>query len=368
MGHWLASFLDPLVRKQAVGVDGRLSSLEPVTSGVPQGTVLGPCLFLIHLMGLSSNLSSETVATSFADDTRLARGIHHEQDSVALQEDLDKVYSWAKEIGMVFNSGKFELLRFWLDRDTAPDILHLGPDGGPIEEKESLRDHGVLVSTQLTFSEQIDKVIGSATKMAGWVLRTFRRRGKSIMLTLFRSLVQPRLDYCSQLWSPRDQASINRLETVQRHFLSNIKDAGLVGMSYWERLSYLKVYSQERRRKRYQICFLWKLSQGMIDGYQLRWQWSDRRGRLVIPNRVPPSAPAKVKQARERSLGVHGARLFNILPVNLRNENSGDFALFKNHLDIFLSMVPDQPTTPGLCRAAATNSLLDQVPLIHMDQ
>ena len=83
----------------------------------------------------------------------------------------------------------------------------------------------------------------------------------------------------------------------------------------------------------------------------------------MIPNRIPPSAPAKVKQARERSLGVHGARLFNILPVNLRNENSGDFALFKNNLDIFLVTIPDQPTTPGLVRAAVTNSLVDQVPL-----
>ena len=62
------------------------------------------------------------------------------------------------------------------------------------------------------------------------------------------------------------------------------------------------------------------------------------------------------------SLGVHGARLFNSLPIQQRNENLGDFALFKNHLDIFLSMVPDQPTTPGLLRAAATDSLLDQVP------
>ena len=52
------------------------------------------------------------------------------------QHDLDKVYEWAAEVGMVFNAGKFELLRFWLDRESAPDILYLSPDGGPIEEKE----------------------------------------------------------------------------------------------------------------------------------------------------------------------------------------------------------------------------------------
>jgi ribonuclease P/MRP protein subunit RPP40 len=131
---------------------GRLSNLTSVVSGVPQGTVLGPCLFLIHLMGISTNLSSDTAVSSFADDTRLQRWITSEDDCVALQQDLDKVYSWAEEIGMVFNAGKFELLRFWLDRESAPDILYMAPDGGPIEEKECHRDLEVRVSTDLTFS------------------------------------------------------------------------------------------------------------------------------------------------------------------------------------------------------------------------
>ena len=93
MGHWLAAFLN-LVRKQAVGVEGRLSSLTPVVSGVPQGTVLGPCLFPIHLIDISSSISKETTASSFADDTRIQRGIVNEEDCEMLQEDLDKVYSW----------------------------------------------------------------------------------------------------------------------------------------------------------------------------------------------------------------------------------------------------------------------------------
>ena len=86
-----------------------------------------------------------------------------------------------------------------------------------------------------------------------------------------------------------------------------------------------------------------------------------------MPNHIPSSAPSMVKKARERSLGVHGARLFNLLPKSLRNENSGDFMLFKNNLDIFLATVPDQPTTSGLARAAVSNSLLEQVPLVVRD-
>ena len=120
-----------------MGVEGRLSPLVPVISRVPQGTdsVLGPCLFLVHHMGISSNISPETSASSFADDTRLQRGISDEKDCELLQEDLDKVYTWAEDIGMMFNAGKFELLRFWLDCESAPDILYLAPDGDPLKRK-----------------------------------------------------------------------------------------------------------------------------------------------------------------------------------------------------------------------------------------
>ena len=86
---------------------------------------------------------------------------------------------------------------------------------------------------------------------------------------------------------------------------------------------------------------------------------------MAVPANIARNAPSRVKVARERSLGVHGVHLFNLMPKPLKNENSGDFPLFKNHLDIFLSRIPDQPTTIGLTRAAATNSLLDQVPMVQ---
>ena len=78
--------------------------MTPVKSGVPQGTVLGPCLFLVHLMGISGSLSSETAVSSFADDTRLLRGIKSQDDCELLQSDLDQLYAWADEVGMVFKA------------------------------------------------------------------------------------------------------------------------------------------------------------------------------------------------------------------------------------------------------------------------
>ena len=192
-------------------------------------------------MDIATNLSSGTTASSFADDTRIQHGIDQQLDCEVLQQDLNTVYSWAEQTGMKFNAGKFELLRFWSNRDSAPDYQYLGPDKEPIREKGSLKDLGVRISSDLTFTDQIDLAVASGSRMAGWALRTFRGRGRCLMLTILRSLIQPHLDYCSQLWSPRDQWSIKRLEAVQKNFLSQIRDRELSSKNYWERLSLLRV-------------------------------------------------------------------------------------------------------------------------------
>ena len=159
----------------------------------------------------------------------------------------------------------------------------------------------------------------------------------------------------------------NAIEKVQKDFISQIKDPSLDGKNYWEKLSLLGVTSQERRREKQQICFIWKLSQGLVDGYSVSWTFNERRGRLAVPKPIKNTAPAKVRNARESSLAVHGVKLFNLLPASLRNEDSGDVALFMNHLDIYLSEVPDQPTVTGMGRAAKSNSLVDQIPLWSID-
>ena len=109
VGCGLASFLDPKPRLQAVAVDGRVSVLEPVLSGITQGTVLGPILFDIR--NISKNLSVGTSASSFADDNRVQRGVILPDDCSTLQPDLNLIYSWAEQVNMQFNSDKFECLR-----------------------------------------------------------------------------------------------------------------------------------------------------------------------------------------------------------------------------------------------------------------
>ena len=366
VGCWIASFLDSTMRKQAVAVDGRVSPLSPVISGVPQGTVLGPVLFLIPIRNIAKELSDGTTATSFADDTRVKRGILSTSDCEDLQNDLQLIYEWAEQVNMKFNSDKFECIRYWPDSAAAPDHHYLAPDKQQIQVRSDLRDLGVQLSSNLSFSIHIENTVTAASKLVGWALRTFVGRGRGVMLTVFKSLIQPKLDYCSQLWSPADQLSINKLESIQRKVVNSIRDPKLKSLNYWEKLQELQLYSQERRRERYMIVFLWKISQGLVSGYDLHFSTvGTRRGRFITPKPLVKSAPTRVRNARERSLAVKGAQIFNLLPESLRGLNSQHVDLFKNHLDVFLSSIPDQPTVTGLSRGAETNSLKHQLPLFY---
>ena len=128
VGCWIAAFLDSSSRQQAVVVDGQISELCPVISGVPQGTVLGPILFLVHIAGISDSLTAGTEASSFADDTRVMRGIASAVDCEALQSDLKQVYRWAELVNMHFNADKFECLQFWAKQGDAPEYNYHSPD------------------------------------------------------------------------------------------------------------------------------------------------------------------------------------------------------------------------------------------------
>ena len=257
-------------------------------------------------------------------------------------------------------------MRYWADPTQAPDYQYLGPDSKPIKVKTDLRDLGVQLSSDLSFSIHIENTVNAASRIAGWGLRTFYSRCRRVMLTILKSLVQPRLDYCSQLWSPSDQGSINKIESIQYNLVNRIRDAKLTNLNYWEKLKELQLFSQEHRRERYQVIFLWKICQGLVSGYNVEFTFEGtRRGTLGVPKNVPKNCPAAVRRARENSLAVKGVKIFNLLPESIRTIRSQHVDYFKNHLDIYLSSIPDQPTISGLGRAAQSNSLLHQIPMFN---
>ena len=229
------------------------------------------------------------------------------------------------------------------------------------------------MSNTATFDKHVTQVISDASRQASWVLRTFATREKTPMLTLFKSLVQCKLDYCSQLWSPTSKGDINRLEMVQRNFLRKI--SGIGRLPYWDQLKSLKLYSQERRRERYMIIYVWRILEGQVPNtsdtergsirlkINNRHGEDDRLGRKCDIPRIITSSTAHVRNLREASLCVRGQKLFNILPKDLRNVTGCRKETFKSALDKYLSTVPDEPHIQGYVqmRRADSNSLLDMV-------
>ncbi len=285
LGIWLSSFL--LDRSQFVQIPGGVSGTGTVTSGVPQGTVLGPVLFLILISDINSNIETCKIS-SFADDTRLYSAISDPQNCDKLQEDLSSVYKWAESNNMCFNSEKFKYLCFSTKHSTNTDNVYLSPTNSIINPSTSVRDLGILMSSNCSFEAHLDKSVKTCSQLVGWILRTFSTRDKLTMLTLFKSLVLPRIEYGSQLWSPYKICQINSVERIQRSFTKHISN--MYDLSYEERLQTLNLYSLQRRRDRYMIIYIWKILEQHVSNLNppIKINSSERLGRMCIRTSVNP--------------------------------------------------------------------------------
>lgn len=371
LGRWLGSFL--LDRQQTVVVDGQRSLSRPVISGVPQGSVLGPFLFLVLIGDIDGEVVSSFLS-SFADDTRIGHHITGDEDAQQLQADLEKVYKWAKNNNMEFNAEKFDLLRYKANQHNqgpASLIGYKSSSGTPISEKEHISDLGINLSSDTTFKHHIDKKISAMKSKVSWILRTFRTRADLPMLTLWKQLVLSEHDYCCQIWSPTKAGEIQALEAVQKSFIRRIN--GIQELSYWEQLKSLKLYSLQRRRERYIIIYVWRILEGQVPNLEstpVLSQQHQRRGRECRIPLVSNSAAPQVRQARYSSIAIRGPRLFNCLPQAIRNISGCGVEGFKRELDRFLSGIPDEPPVRGYTqyRRCETNSLVDWCVLAQLRQ
>ena len=353
--RWIQAFLSE--RKQYVVVERTKSEPVPVVSGVPQGSVLGPLLFLILLGDIDQNVAHSYVS-SFADDTRIFSGIRSPDDVHRLQVDLDNIFEWARTNNASFNSEKFECVRYGPNEAIKESTTYTSDNGTPINEKGDVRDLGVTMSQNASFAPHITASITAANLKCGWILRTFRTRDRFALLTMWKSLVAPVLDYCCQLWSPSAVGMIQRLESVLHSYLRKV--AGLERLDYWEQLKILKLYSLQRRRERYICIYVWKILEGLVPNFGIASTYSYRRGRsCVIP--LVRTASSRIKSIRFASMGINGPRLFNHLPHGVRDMSGCSVETFKKALDTHLGTIPDEPRIPKLVKYClkSTNSLLE---------
>jgi hypothetical protein len=212
-GHtlkWIQSFLNN--REQCVSVNGAHSQWSPVKSGVPQGSVLGPTLFLVYINDIVDDVKSNI--RLFADDSILYREIRGPEDHAILQEDLSTVFKWTDTWQMSFNASKCQLLT--ITRRTKPNLLNYSVDNKTIERTTSAKYFGVTISSDLSWNQHIANIRSKACSTLGIIRRNLGPCSKAVKLKAYQTLVRPQLEYAAAAWNPHTDKNTYSLESVQR--------------------------------------------------------------------------------------------------------------------------------------------------------
>ncbi|XP_065296698.1 uncharacterized protein [Dermacentor albipictus] len=249
---WIECFLKN--RSQYVSANNLNSHSNPVHSGVPQGSVLGPLLFLIYINDLPSSVSSHIHL--FADDCVIFREITSSDDVTALQTDLNAISLWCKTWLMELNITKCKSLRV---SRTCNSIPTYSLDHVLLESVSSYKYLGVHITSTLTWSAHITFIINNANRMLGYIRRNFSKAPSSLKLLLYKTLIRPKLEYAASIWDPHHENLIHSLEMVQnnsvRFILSNYnRTASISSMK-----SSLNLPSLASRRKAFRICLFHKM-------------------------------------------------------------------------------------------------------------
>ena len=249
--QWIENFLSD--RQQRVVLNGFASDWTPVISGVPQGTVLGPCLFLCYINDITNEINSKI--SLFADDALIFRQIASNEDIHVLQQDLDVLEKWSTDWLLAFNVSKCVHIQLHPTRLQKINTSY-SLNNKQIPQSNSTKYLGVEIQQDLGWTNHIHNITSKANRTLGCIRRNFSKADKDVRKNLFISLVRPQLEYASAAWDPSKQKDINTLEMIQNRSLRFIhQDYGRTS-SITNMRNMLKIQSLEERRscKRIQ-CF-----------------------------------------------------------------------------------------------------------------
>ena len=308
--NWIGQFLSG--RTQQVLVEGHLSKSAPVTSGVPQGTVLGPSLFLVYINDLPEGLTS--VVRLFADDTIVYRSIRSENDSYALQEDLGKLELWEGTWQMGFNVDKCSILTISKRKRQICHAYTLHQQ--PLERVQSARYLGVEIAHDLSWRRHVEAIVAKANRASAFVTRNLQGCPDKVQVHCFKGLVRPVLEYASSVWDPHQRYLIDSLESVQRRTARRIVRDYRPTTSCSELLSRLNIPLLGARRQLSKATMLYKALHGHVD-------WSPPAGALIPAPRAFRGRldrflqPHSRTNSHQHSFFPSAIRLWNSLPVEV---------------------------------------------------
>ena len=308
--RWFESYLSD--RFQRVVLKGHDTDWMKVTSGVPQGSILGPTLFLMYINDLPDTLR-HVKCLLFADDAKIFSRIQCINDCSLLQLDLDNMSRWCADWRITLNVDKCFFINFSLLKSRNIDFIYsFGND--VIEKVSTIKDLGVTFAYNLNFSLHISNITKKSFQMFGFMKRILKPiNDPEVFLSLYHTLIRSRLEYCASVWSPKCQTKKDKIERVQRKFIKFLSFQCKLStdLSYNDRLRHFNMMTLESRRNMLDLRFLNKILNNKVDCPDLL---------SSIDFRVP------TRRTRRRDLFVsnHRLRLTENSPVtratNLAND------------------------------------------------
>ena len=254
---WIEMFL--CNRKQKVVVNGAHSEWVDVKSGVPQGSVLGPVLFVLFINDLPQEVISELLL--YADDAKIYRKISSDSDREQLQKDLHTMSIWSDVWLLTFHPDKLKKITISRNEFQIERRYHVG--GDPVKNVKSEVDLGVCVDAELNFDEQRKLSIGKANRMIGAVRRSFQFLDPYTFVKLYKSMVRCHVENSVPVWFPYLEKDIEEVEAVQRRATRML--AATKGLEYEDRLRKLKLPTLVYRRHRGDLIEMYKMLNGLYD-------------------------------------------------------------------------------------------------------
>lgn len=251
--NWIQDFLTN--RSQQVVLRGEFSKPAPVTSGVPQGSVLGPTLFLLYINDLPVNLTCRV--SLYADDTLIYQQINTDNDIEVFQENINAVEQWSRKWKMPFNTSKCHAMCFGENNLQQPNYML---DSSPIPWVENTKYLGVILQHNLNFDKHISLKTEKAGRILGAIKYTLQPAPEKSRLLAYTSLCRPVLEYADTVWDPTNKTTIDSIENIQRRavrFISALKGRESVSDARDE----LSLPTLARRRQNHRVALLHKVLQ-----------------------------------------------------------------------------------------------------------
>lgn len=262
--RWISAWLSD--RQQRVVLNGQQSSWIRVTSGVPQGSILGPVLFTIFINDLDERVEEVvSIFLKFADDTKLGHAVDSDMDRANLQAALDELCRWAERWLMRFNVEKCHVVHMVRGNKKFP--YHM--NGAQLSSSEKEKDIGVMVTNSLKPSANCEKAARTATGVLSQVLRAFSYRDRTVLPRVYAQYVRPHLEFAVQAWSPWTRADIDAVENVQRRMVRAV--SGLGARTYEEKCAELGLATLEKRRHILDMVQTYKIIHGVDDVDSSNW-------------------------------------------------------------------------------------------------